>query len=458
MRAIRRTTHEKFGPVRSVKPTMVFEIGFEGIAPSTRHKAGIAVRFPRMLRIARRQERSTRPTRSPPCRACCREGRAQRVQLEPEQAVDAWFAERGWKPFPFQREVWKAFERGAVRPAACGHRRRQDLCASGWPRCCAACAASRRRAPACGCCGSRRCARWPPTPCARWRRRRPRCARLDGRRLRTGDTGSAERARQTRSLPSALVTTPESLSLLLSRPMRTSSFKHLRHGHRRRMARAAGQQARRAGATGAGAAAAVASRRWWSGACRPPSATCRSRRTRCWANETACWSRAANDKEIVVDTLIPKTYRPLPLGRPPGHTDAAGGDRRDRGQPATLVFTNTRSQSEIWYQNLLEARPDWAGLIALHHGSLDQRRARLGRSWSSRTASLKAVVCTSSLDLGVDFLPVERVLQIGSCQGHRAPAAAGRPQRPRARAAFARRRWCRPTASNCWKRPARAVR
>ena len=49
--AIRKTTVEKFGPVRSVKPTMVFEIGFEGIALSSRHKAGIAVRFPRILRI-----------------------------------------------------------------------------------------------------------------------------------------------------------------------------------------------------------------------------------------------------------------------------------------------------------------------------------------------------------------------------------------------------------------------
>ena len=47
---IRKTTIEKFGPVRSVKPTMVFEIGFEGIAASSRHKAGIAVRFPRILR------------------------------------------------------------------------------------------------------------------------------------------------------------------------------------------------------------------------------------------------------------------------------------------------------------------------------------------------------------------------------------------------------------------------
>jgi ATP-dependent helicase Lhr and Lhr-like helicase len=70
-----------------------------------------------------------------------------------------------------------------------------------------------------------------------------------------------------------------------------------------------------------------------------------------------------------------------------------------------LIFTNTRAQSEIWYQALLEARPDWAGLIALHHGSL----ARGVRDWVERSlkeGTLKAVVCTSSLDLGVDFLPV----------------------------------------------------
>src|SRR5207253_2760894 len=52
-RIIRQTTIEKFGPVRSVKPSLVFELGFEGINRSTRHKSGIAVRFPRMLRIRR---------------------------------------------------------------------------------------------------------------------------------------------------------------------------------------------------------------------------------------------------------------------------------------------------------------------------------------------------------------------------------------------------------------------
>ncbi len=50
-RIIRATTLEKFGPVRSVRPTLVFELGFEGLNPSPRHKSGIAVRFPRMLRI-----------------------------------------------------------------------------------------------------------------------------------------------------------------------------------------------------------------------------------------------------------------------------------------------------------------------------------------------------------------------------------------------------------------------
>jgi ATP-dependent Lhr-like helicase len=75
-----------------------------------------------------------------------------------------------------------------------------------------------------------------------------------------------------------------------------------------------------------------------------------------------------------------------------------------------------RSQAEIWYQGLLEARPEWAGIIGLHHGSLDSDV----RKWVEnglKEGKLKAVVATSSLDLGVDFSPVERVLQIGSPKG-----------------------------------------
>ncbi|HEU4775542.1 MAG TPA: helicase-related protein, partial [Telluria sp.] len=121
-------------------------------------------------------------------------------------------------------------------------------------------------------------------------------------------------------------------------------------------------------------------------------------------------------KEIRVDSLIPANVSRFPWG---GHLGIA------MLQPvideieqynATLVFTNTRSQSELWYQNILEARPDWAGVIALHHGSLD-REVREWVEAGLKKGELKAVICTASLDLGVDFLPVERVLQIGSAKG-----------------------------------------
>ncbi|MGN8226226.1 ligase-associated DNA damage response DEXH box helicase [Gracilimonas sp. BCB1] len=83
---------------------------------------------------------------------------------------------------------------------------------------------------------------------------------------------------------------------------------------------------------------------------------------------------------------------------------------------STLIFTNTRAQSEIWFQNLLEVRPDLAGAVAIHHGSLD-RKVRDWVEESLHEGILKAVVCTSSLDLGVDFTPVETVIQIGSPKG-----------------------------------------
>ena len=80
------------------------------------------------------------------------------------------------------------------------------------------------------------------------------------------------------------------------------------------------------------------------------------------------------------------------------------------------VFTNTRNQAETWYQALLAERPEWAGEIALHHGSLSAD----ARRWVEdglRAGALRCVVATSSLDLGVDFSPVDRVLQVGSPKG-----------------------------------------
>ena len=83
---------------------------------------------------------------------------------------------------------------------------------------------------------------------------------------------------------------------------------------------------------------------------------------------------------------------------------------------STLIFTNTRAQAELWFEALLKSQPELVGQIALHHGSLDKsirRRVEEGL----KLGEFNCVVCTSSLDLGVDFSPVEQVIQIGSQKG-----------------------------------------
>jgi ATP-dependent Lhr-like helicase len=100
----------------------------------------------------------------------------------------------------------------------------------------------------------------------------------------------------------------------------------------------------------------------------------------------------------------------------------------------TLIFINTRGMTERWYQALLEAAPELAGAIALHHGSIEQN-LRLWVEENLHSGKLKAVVCTASLDLGVDFRPVETVIQVGSPKGvarflQRAGRSGHRPDAP----------------------------
>lgn len=125
---------------------------------------------------------------------------------------------------------------------------------------------------------------------------------------------------------------------------------------------------------------------------------------------------AKEHKKIDILPVIPDEIEILPWA---GHL---GGKLADKIVPiilnskSTIVFTNTRSQSEMWYQLLLNAYPDFAGQIAIHHSSID---AHL-RIWIEENLSagkLKAVVSTSSLDLGIDFKPVDTVIQIGSAKG-----------------------------------------
>lgn len=351
--------------------------------------------------------------------------------------AEAWFAGRGWTAFPFQREVWAAAAAGcsgllhattgagktyavwfaamqraampaadalAAPPADAGVRAAIPAAAPRKPV---------RRAAAHGI-GLRVLWITPMRALAADTLRALQDAAPDWQvEARTGDTSSAQRARQNKRLPDALITTPESLTLLLSHPDAAERFKHL---------------------------AMIIIDEWHElmGNKRGVQTQLALARLRQWNPSLLVWGLSATlgnlerardvlapdgviveghvSKQIMVDTLIPDNPSRFPWG---GHLGVQMlqpvlGEVEKHG--STLVFTNTRSQAELWYQHMLDARPDWAGLIALHHGSLDKEV----RDWVEqglKQGKLKAVVCTSSLDLGVDFLPVERVLQIGSAKG-----------------------------------------
>ncbi len=126
--------------------------------------------------------------------------------------------------------------------------------------------------------------------------------------------------------------------------------------------------------------------------------------------------RALIDKPIEVESIIPDEIEKYPwaghLGLRLVHKVIPILER----SKTTLIFINTRGMSETWYQSLLTVAPDLAGAIALHHGSIDMAL----RNWVEEAlheVKLKAVVCTASLDLGVDFRPVETVVQVGSPKG-----------------------------------------
>ena len=232
--------------------------------------------------------------------------------------------------------------------------------------------------------------------------------------IRTGDTPSAERARQDRRFPPALVTTPESLSLMLTRDQAQSELAGVHtvvvDEWHELIANKRGVQVQ---------LALARLRRWNQGlVVWGLSATLgnvdEAMLTLCGPDALRVQGRV--EKALRIDTLLPHEPGRFSWG---GHLGAQMlqpvVDEIERCSTA-LIFTNTRSQAEIWYQLLLQARPDWAGIVALHHGSLDKEV----RAWVEaglKAGQLKAVVATSSLDLGVDFLPVERVLQIGSAKG-----------------------------------------
>jgi ATP-dependent Lhr-like helicase len=331
-------------------------------------------------------------------------------------AARAWFAAQGWSPFPFQEEVWTAFAAGA---SGLVH------APTGMGKTYAAWIPPLVHGPA----GAPDA---PPPLTVLWITPLRALAADTGLALaraaaalqphwsvdvRTGDTAPSARARQGRRLPTALVTTPESLTLFLARADWRERFAHLAavivDEWHELLSSKRGVQVELALARLRGPRPGL---RVWG-----LSATLANldQALVCLTGVRAEAGRVIKGldaKSIEIATARPATIDRFPWAGHIGIKMLPEVIRAIDGARSTLVFTNVRSATEIWYQAILAARPDWAGRIALHHGSLE----REVRDWVEdglRRNALKAVVCTSSLDLGVDFTPVDQVLQIGSPKG-----------------------------------------
>ncbi len=329
------------------------------------------------------------------------------------QRVLAWMAGRGWTPWDFQRQAWAAYARGESGlinvPTGAG----KTYAAYLGPL------AELLDRPAEG------LAVLFVTPLRAVSRDIELALREPVHDLaakvtigsRTGDTKAGVRARQRERLPNVLVTTPESLSLLLAQANAPALFADLRcvivDEWHELLSSKRGTQVELALARLRGFRPGM--RTWALSAtiANIDEAARAAAGTRPGATPTVI--RAAIDRPIVIDSLLPPDVRTFPWA---GHMGLSMLEPLlEWLDPArsTLVFTNTRSQAERWYQAIRWARPEWhgAGGVRLHHGSID-RAERERVETGLKSGEVRIVVATSSLDLGVDFAPVERVVQIGS--------------------------------------------
>lgn len=337
--------------------------------------------------------------------------------------AQSWFTEQGWKPFKFQKDTWKAYlqKKNGLLNAPTGSGKTYAL--------------------------------WVPivlnyiknNPDYKIRSKKglkaiwitplralsveieqaaERFARGLGTNLtvgiRTGDTSQKERAAQKKSMPDLLITTPESLQLLLSSKNYDKTFENLE---------------------------AIVVDEWHEllGSKRGVQVELALSRLKTVSKNLRIWGisatignlqqarevllgpksealqnseliRANLKKKIKVKSIIPETMENFPWR---GHMGLHLLDEVVpiiKSSKTTLLFTNTRSQCELWFQKIISKYPEFAGELAMHHGSIN-KETRLWVEQAIRNESLKAVVCTSSLDLGVDFAPVETIIQIGGPKG-----------------------------------------
>ena len=337
--------------------------------------------------------------------------------------AQSWFTEQGWKPFKFQKDTWKAYlqKKNGLLNAPTGSGKTYAL--------------------------------WVPivlnyiknNPDYKIRSKKglkaiwitplralsveieqaaERFARGLGTNLtvgiRTGDTSQKERAAQKKSMPVLLITTPESLQLLLSSKNYDKTFENLE---------------------------AIVVDEWHEllGSKRGVQVELALSRLKTVSKNLRIWGisatignlqqarevllgpksealqnseliRANLKKKIKVKSIIPEIMENFPWR---GHMGLHLLDEVVpiiKSSKTTLLFTNTRSQCELWFQKIISKYPEFAGELAMHHGSIN-KETRLWVEQAIRNESLKAVVCTSSLDLGVDFAPVETIIQIGGPKG-----------------------------------------
>lgn len=335
------------------------------------------------------------------------------MQTSPSvKVLNNWFSQRKWKPFQFQQQAWQSFLDGKsgllnaptgsgktyalALPALLGMSQKKGLKVI-WVTPIRALAndlylAINQAAEALR----------PGTNVA----------------VRTGDTSTAQRQKQKRNQPDFLITTPESIHLMLAQRDASTVFGNLEAiivdewhelmGNKR------------------GVLAELAISRlkginpllkiWGISATIGNLPEAMQVLLGHQLVDEGVLIKADIEKKIEIVSILPDEVEKFPWA---GHL---GVKLLNKVVPilnesrTTLIFTNTRAQSEIWYQRLLEAAPELAGQIAMHHGSISNEI----RSWVEEQlhqGSLKAVVCTSSLDLGVDFRPVDQIIQIGGPKG-----------------------------------------
>jgi ATP-dependent Lhr-like helicase len=232
---------------------------------------------------------------------------------------------------------------------------------------------------------------------------------------RTGDMSTKERALQKAQMPDVLLITPESLHLLIAQKNHAALFNHLAlivvDEWHELLATKRGVQTELALAHLRSLRTAV--KVWGITATIGNPYEAMDVLSGVSSSSKQVFIKSDIIKKTEVISILPDKVERLPWA---GHL---GINLLDKVMPVilasktTLLFTNTRSQTEIWYRSIMEKHPELAGLVALHHGSLDREI----RNWVEENLhleKLKLVICTSSLDLGVDFRPVDTVIQVGS--------------------------------------------